>query len=127
MTIAYWCVLIAAYLPIFWTGVAKFSGGKFGRAENSAPRSYLAALTGWRQRANWAQMNGFESFPPFASAVIIGHLCGVTQQWLDLLSVTFIALRVLHGVFYIADLGYWRSAVWFGSVGCVVTIFIMSA
>ena len=78
MTTAYWCVLIAAYLPIAWTGMAKFgAGGK--DFDNAAPRAMLAKLDGWRQRANWAQLNGFEAFPPFAAAVIIAHLLAVPQ------------------------------------------------
>eukprot|EP01035_Chromulina_nebulosa_P035064 gene35064-47116_t len=50
--------------------MAKFgTGGK--DFDNAAPRVMLAKLDGWRQRANWAQLNGFEAFPPFAAAVII--------------------------------------------------------
>ncbi|MBR9805429.1 hypothetical protein GYB62_02850 [bacterium] len=127
MTTAYWCVLIAAYLPLVWTGLAKFSGGKFGKAENEAPRDYLSTLTGWRQRANWAQMNAFEAFPPFAAAVIIAHLCGAAQQTVDMLAIAFIVFRVLHGVMYLADQGYARSVVWFAAVGCVISLFVISA
>lgn len=127
MTIAYWCVLVAAYLPIVWTGFAKFSGPKFGDAENRAPREYLEGLYGWRKRAHWAQLNGFEAFPPFAAAVIIAHLQHVSQLYIDRLALTFIVLRVLHGVFYIIDRGYWRSTVWFAAVGCVIALFVLSA
>lgn len=127
MSVAYWCVLVAAYLPILWTALAKFTGpGKFLDAENRRPREYLEALSGWRKRAHWAQLNGFEAFPPFAAAVIIAHLQGVQQQRLDNLALAFVVLRLLHGLFYMADLGYWRSAVWFGSVGVVIAIFLQA-
>lgn len=127
MSIAYWCVLFAAYLPICWTAVAKFSGGDFAKDENRAPREFMDKLTGWRKRAHWAQLNGFEAFPPFAAAVIIAHLQGVPQPQLDGLALAFVLLRVLHGAFYLADLGYWRSVVWFSAVGCVIALFVMSA
>lgn len=127
MTIAYWCVLIAAYLPIMFTGLAKFSSGKYGKAANEAPREYLNKLSGWRQRAHWTQLNGFEAFPPFAAAVIIAHLCGTAQSTIDNLAVAFIVLRVVHGVLYLANLGYPRSIVWFASVGCVIGLFVVSA
>lgn len=127
MTTAYWCVLVAAYLPIAWTAAAKFTGGDFKAAENRHPREFLETLTGWRKRAHWAQLNGFEAFPPFAAAVIIAHLQQVPQPTLDILAVAFILLRVLHGVFYLKDLGYPRSIVWFASVGCVIALFILSA
>jgi uncharacterized MAPEG superfamily protein len=36
-------------------------------------------------------------------------------------------LRVLHGIFYLLDKGYWRSTVWFGAVACVIALFVLSA
>ena len=127
MTTAYWSVLFAAYLPILWTAAAKFTGGDFKDAENRSPRVFLETLAGWRKRAHWAQLNGFEAFPPFAAAVIIAHLQQVPQATIDQLALTFVALRILHGALYIGDFGYLRSAVWFGSVGCVVSLFVVSA
>lgn len=125
MTVAFWCVLIAAYLPIVWTGFAKFSGGDFGNSANRAPRDYLEKLSGWRKRAHWAQLNGFEAFPPFAAAVIIAALRGAPQGSVDMLAVAFIGLRVLHGVFYLADYARLRSTVWFSAVGCVIALFFV--
>lgn len=126
MKLAYWCVLIAAYLPIVWTALAKFTGTKrFGDAENRKPREYLESLTGWRKRAHWAQLNGFEAFPPFAAAVIIAHLQNVPQSQLNTLALAFVVLRILHGLFYLTDWGYSRSAVWFASVAIVISIFIL--
>lgn len=127
MTTAYWCVLIAAYLPIVWTAAAKFTGGDFKDVENRAPRAFLETLTGWRKRAHWAQLNGFEAFPPFAAAVIIAHMQNAPQHMIDLLAMAFVTLRVLHGIFYIRDYGYPRSIVWFGAVGCVIALFVISA
>jgi uncharacterized MAPEG superfamily protein len=124
MTSAYWCVLVAAYLPIVWTAAAKFSGREFAGAGNRAPREFLERLSGWRKRAHWAQLNGFESFPPFAAAVIIAQLRHVPQARIDTLAIAFVVLRALHGIFYIADRASLRSLVWFGAVGCVVALFI---
>ena len=70
MTTAYWCMLIAAFLPLAFTGVAKFSGPGFN---NNRPRDFQAGLTGFRQRAHWAHLNSFEAFPPFAAAVVMAH------------------------------------------------------
>ena len=127
MTLAFWCVLVAAYLPIVWTGTAKFSGGDFAGEANRAPRDYLEQLSGWRKRAHWAQLNGFEAFPPFAAAVIIAQLQHAPQSWIDGLAAAFIVLRVLHGIFYITDRASLRSLVWFGAVGCVIALFISAA
>ncbi len=126
MTAAYWCVLIAAYLPIAWTGMAKFGAG--GRDfDNAAPRAMLARLDGWRQRANWAQLNGFEAFPPFAAAVIIAHLTAVPQARIDLLALAFISARVVYGFLYLANLPTLRSLAWMIATGCVVALFVSAA
>ncbi|WP_293393661.1 MAPEG family protein [Nevskia sp.] len=126
MTTAYWCVLIAAYLPIAWTGMAKFgAGGK--DFDNAAPRAMLAKLDGWRQRANWAQLNGFEAFPPFAAAVIIAHLVAVPQARIDLLAMAFIAARIVYGILYLANLPTLRSLAWMIATGCVVALFVSAA
>ncbi len=126
MTTAYWCVLIAAYLPLAFTGIAKFgAGGK--DFDNAAPRAMLAKLDGWRARANWAQLNGFEAFPPFAAAVIIAHLTAVPQPRIDALALGFIAARVVYGLLYLANLATLRSIAWTAAVGCVVALFVSAA
>lgn len=127
MTIAYWCVLVAAYLPLLWTGVAKFSGGGFPPEKNRNPREFMETLGGFRKRAYWAQMNGFEAFPPFAAAVIIAHLTQAPQASIDGLAIAFIVLRLLYGMFYLTDKAGLRSTVWFGAVACVFALFIISA
>lgn len=39
MILAYWCVLIAAFMPIGFVGYAKFAGShKMGPRENHSPR-----------------------------------------------------------------------------------------
>ena len=80
MTLAYWCVLIALFLPYLSTAAAKFTGGDFGPRQNHDPRTFLAGLEGWRKRANNAQLNAFEVTPAFAIAVVIGHLAGVPSR-----------------------------------------------
>jgi len=123
MTLAYWCVLVAAILPIVWAGAAK-SQGSF---DNSAPRDWLARLEGWRQRANWAQANAWEAFAPFAAAVIIAHLAGARQGTIDGLAITFIAMRIAHGLLYIADKAMLRTIAWTIGFGCVVGLFAAGA
>lgn len=130
MTIAYWCVLISLFMPIVWTGCAKVGGARAGagRYDNAAPRDYLGRLQGWPARANWAQQNALEAFPPFAAGVIIAHLVGnMAQGTLDLLAVIFVVARIAYGILYMADLATLRSLVWM--VGFVVTVllFVLSA
>ncbi len=118
MTFAFWAVLAAAILPYLTTGLAK-SGG----FDNRAPREWQARLTGWRQRADWAQRNHFEAFPPFAAAVIIATLAHAPQGRVDALAGVFVVMRVIYTAMYVADWANLRSVVWFLGVLCVVALF----
>ena len=122
MTIAYWCVLLAALLPLIWVGIAKTGSDDY---DNHKPRVFLAGLTGWAQRANWAQVNSYEAFPPFAAGVIIAHLAGANQLVIDVLASSFLVLRVLHGILYIRDQATLRSMVW--TFGFLITIGLFLA
>lgn len=124
MTTAYWCVLIAALLPIFFTGIAKFSGPGF---RNDTPRDFQAGLTGMRQRAHWAHINSFEAFPPFAAAVIIAHQLHADQGWIDGLAIGFIVARLVYGFLYMANWPSLRSVVWTIALGCTVALFVIAA
>jgi len=126
-TLAYWCVLIAAILPIVCAGIAK--SGMFkkprrdGGFDNHNPRAWLAQQTDWRARANAAQANSFEALPFFIGAVIIAHLLGAHQARLDLLAFLFVFLRMLYIMMYVAGLPTVRSIVW--TVALVVNIAIL--
>jgi uncharacterized MAPEG superfamily protein len=123
MTIAYWCVLIAGLLPYVATVLAK-SGTRF---DNHLPRDWLATQTGWRKRANAAQLNGFEAFPLFAAAVVIAHLTGGNQGRVDLLAMLFIAARIAYLAAYVADLATLRSLIWFVGIGSSIAILVSGA
>ena len=123
MTIAYWCILVAALLPYVWVGAAKSAPGY----DNAAPRAFLDTLRDWHQRAVWAQANAFEAFPPFAAGVIIAHQLNAPQAWIDLLALGFIGLRLMHGIAYIGNWPALRSLAWVGGIACVVTLFVIAA
>jgi uncharacterized MAPEG superfamily protein len=115
-TLAYWCVLVAALLPIVCAGLAKW--GMFskprrdGGYDNADPRAWLARQTDWRARANAAQANSFEALPFFIGAVIIAHQLGAHQTRLDILAFVYIVLRLLYIMMYVAGLPGIRSIVW---------------
>ncbi len=124
MTIAFWCVLVAGFLPYFGTLTAKIGGERF---DNSNPRDWLDAQSGFRKRANAAQHNSFEAFPFFAAAVIIAHVAGAPQGRIDLFAVVFILARLFYIAFYVADMATLRSLAWFVGVGSVVALFLAVA
>jgi uncharacterized MAPEG superfamily protein len=126
-TVAYWCVLIAALLPLVCAVLAKRGGfGKprrEGGYDNHDPRGWLARQTDWRARANAAQANSFEALPFFIGAVVIAHQLGAGQALLDLLAFLFVLLRVFYIMMYVADMPTARSAVW--GAGFFVNIAIL--
>ncbi|MDO9196885.1 MAPEG family protein [Rhodoferax sp.] len=115
-TVAYWCVLIAALLPIVCAAIAK--SGMFGKPrreggfDNDNPRAWLARQSDWRARANAAQANSFEALPFFIGAVIIAHQMGAHQARLDVLAFIYVVLRMLFIMMYVAGLSTVRSLVW---------------
>ena len=115
-TIAYWCVLVAALLPIVCAGIAKFGLMRIapskGGYDNNDPRAWLARQTDWRGRANAAQANTFESIPFFFAAVIIAHQLQASQARLDMLAVLFVALRIVYIALYVGNKANARSIVW---------------
>ena len=119
-TIAYWCVLAAAILPIVCAGIAKY--GMFGKSvkqggyDNHNPRAWLARQTDWRARANAAQANTFEALPFFFVAVVIAHQLQARQAVLDILAFMFIVLRLGYIMMYVADMAKTRTALWLAAL-----------
>lgn len=128
-TIAYWCVLVAALLPIVCAGIAK--SGMFGKPrreggfDNHDPRTWLARQTDWRARANAAQANSFEALPFFVGAVIIAHQLGAHQGRLDILAFAFVVLRMVYIMMYVSGMATVRSTVW--TLAIAVNIAILFA
>lgn len=126
-TIAYWCVLVVAVLPIVCAGLAK--AGMFGKPrreggyDNGEPRTWLARQTDWRARANAAQANSFEAMPFFIGAVIIAHQLGAHQGRLDILAFLFVVLRMLYIMMYVSGMANVRSIIW--SIAFAINIAIL--
>lgn len=92
-TIAYWCVFVAAMLPLACGYLAK-------------------SPSDWQARANAAQANSFEALPFFIGAVIIAHQLGAAQGVVNVLAIVFVTLRIIYIAMYVAGLPMIRSAMW---------------
>ena len=121
-TPALWCVLAAGLLPILAVYPAKFDR----RMDNRDPRVRHAEQTGLRRRAYAAHLNGFESFPLFAVAVLVAQLTGADQGLVDRLAVGFVVLRILFTAAYYANLSLVRSALFALSLAVTIAIFTAS-
>lgn len=123
MTIALWCVLVAAMLPYVAAVLAKRAPG----FDNHNPREWLAKQGGARARANAAQLNSFEVFPFFAAAVIVAHMLRGPQALVDLLALVFVVARILYIFLYVTDRATLRSLTWVVGFGATVVIFVSPA
>ena len=122
MTFGYWSLPIAMLLPIIFAGIGKASGKYF---DNAKPREWFDRQQGKAKRANWAQQNSYEAFPPYAAAVVVAHLTGTPQMTIDLLAVMFLVSRVGFGYCYIADRSTARSFFWLGGFLATILLFVL--
>ncbi len=116
-TVAYWCLLAGALLPIVCAGIAKWgtmtTPANKGGFDNNNPRAWLARQTDWRARANAAQANTFEALPFFFAAVVIAHQLQASQVRLDVFAFVFVVLRIAYVMMYVADMAKSRTVIWF--------------
>ncbi len=124
MTIALWCLLVVALLPIMCAGIAKWGFEEF---DNRRPREWLARQQGWRARAHAAQQNSWEALAIFTAAVLTAHVVAAPQGRVDLLAGVFVAARLAYIAAYVADLAALRSAVWLVGLGVCVALFAAGA
>jgi uncharacterized MAPEG superfamily protein len=116
LTLAIFCIFIAAIMPIVCAGLAK--RGRFGvpRKEggfdNLDPRGWLERQEGWRKWANNAQANCWEALPFFGLAVLSTHVLAGASAWVNGLAVLFIVLRCVFVYLYVTGRQLARSGVW---------------
>ena len=111
--VPYVALLAAVFLIYFprvfvWRGASRQPEG----FDNTHPRLQQAKLTGLAARAHAAHENGFEAFGPFAAGVLACKVAGVDADQVALLSMGFIALRVVYLVLYLRNLSTLRSITW---------------
>ena len=125
MSIAYWCILIAAFLPYVWVTIAKSGAPGY---TNRDPRGWIAKQESFRVRnGHAAHLNAFEAFAPFAAAVLMAQAAGVDPSQVALLALAFVGLRVLHGLFYLFDVPALRSLAWLGGFVCMAGLMVLAA
>lgn len=128
MTVPFWCLVIACFLPYVWGPFSIPARQKqLGRVDNKDPRSQQAQLTGRGARAVAAHKNAFEAIAAFAPVVIVAHLAGADPGWSATWAQVFVAARILHGGFYLADLDLLRSTAFGVGMACNVALVVLAA
>ena len=122
MPLAYWCVLIAALMPIALAAYAKA-----GSRDNHHPRDAVASLPDAKRRAYAAHENAYENFPFFAVAVITATTLGASISTVNILAALYIVARGVHAVLYINDAASARSLAYTVGLLLNIAIFVLPA
>lgn len=123
MPLAYWCVLIAALLPIVWAGYAK-AGMK---SDNSYPREEVDDLPPMKRRAYAAHQNAYDNFPFFAAAVIVAVTQRAPIDIVNGLALAYVLLRIAHALLYIYNKPPLRSFAFALALFVNIAIFVLPA
>lgn len=128
MTVPFWCLVVACFLPYVWGALSIPERQKqLGSIDNKNPRAQQARLQGRGARAVAAHQNAFEAIAVFAPAVIVAHIAGADPVWSARWAELFVLVRILHGVFYLADLDLLRSLCFGVAIFCDVALFTLAA
>jgi uncharacterized MAPEG superfamily protein len=120
MTIAEWCVFgtlmlsLLSIAPIKWIGYRQF--------DNARPRDGAFYQDPLRARALGAHQNGIETFPLFATAVLLAEFRAAPQNLINELAILFLIVRTAYVLTYIGDRPRLRSILW--SIGFIINAAI---
>jgi uncharacterized MAPEG superfamily protein len=125
MTIAEWCVFGAVVLYLLTLVPVKAIGRR--QFDNSKPRDPAFYDDPIRSRALGAHVNGIETFPFFAAAVLLAEFRASPQNLIDELAMLFLIVRIAYVLTYLGDRPTLRSILW--SIGFAINlgIFFMPA
>jgi uncharacterized MAPEG superfamily protein len=125
MTIAEWCVFGALLLYLLTIAPVKWI--RFRRFDNSRPRDPGFYEDPIAARALGAHLNGIETFPFFAVAVLLAEFRLSPQRLIDELAVLFLIVRIAYVFTYIGNRPTLRSILWNVGFAINIAIFFMPA
>jgi uncharacterized MAPEG superfamily protein len=123
MTIAEWCVFGAVMLYLLT--IAPFKTLNFRHFDNSKPRDPAFFEDPLRARALGAHINGIETFPFFAVAVLLAEFRAAPQNLINELAVLFLIVRIAYVFTYLGNRPTLRSILWNIGFAINIAIFFM--
>jgi uncharacterized MAPEG superfamily protein len=124
MTIAEWCLFGALILYLATIAPAKALG--YREFNNAAPRDPVFYEHPVRKRALGAHINGIETFPFFATAVLLAEFRQAPQDWIDGLAMAFFFTRILFVGAYVGDKPTIRTVLWNAAFAFNLGIFFLA-
>ena len=123
MTIAEWTLLGAVLLYLLTLAPVKPLG--YRTFDNANPRNPGFYTPGIRSRALGAHLNGIETFPFFAAAVLLAEFRHQPQHWIDVLALAFLAVRFAFVLAYLGNRPTLRTLLWNLGFFVNLAIFLM--
>jgi uncharacterized MAPEG superfamily protein len=128
MTIAEWCIFGAVLLYLLTIAPVKaLSFRRFPRFDNSRPRDPAFYDDPLRARALGAHINGIETFPFFAAAVLLAEFRAAPQNLVDELAALFLIVRIAYVFTYLGNRPTLRTILWNIGFAINVAIFFLPA
>lgn len=127
MTIPLYCIGVAfflIYLPRLLVIRAQLRRPE--GLDNINPREQQKLLDPAGLRANAAHQNAFESFAPFAAAVILSHIAHANPRLSAAAALTHVASRTIYPFVYVAGFGALRTAVWALGFLATAALFVLA-
>jgi uncharacterized MAPEG superfamily protein len=110
MTLAEWMMFAAVILYLLT--VAPVKAFRYKTFDNSNPRDPTFYKPGIAMRAFGAHVNGIETFPFFAAAVLLAEFRLMPQNRIDGLAVAYVVIRMLFVLAYLTDRSTTRTLMW---------------
>lgn len=126
MTIPIICLVLSALMILVTKAPVALAQAKEGRGyDNRNPRAQQARLSGFGARALAAHQNMIEAFPVFAAGLLLALVAGAHGQWVGILSLAFVAARVVYSICYWADIHVLRSLAWGAGFGASIGLMVL--
>jgi uncharacterized MAPEG superfamily protein len=124
MTIAEWSLFGAVVLYLATVAPAKAMGRR--EFDNASPRDPSFYEHPVRKRALGAHINGIETFPFFATAVLLAEFRQAPQDWIDGLATAFLITRLGFVAAYVCDKPTTRTVLWNAAFAFNLGVFFLS-
>ena len=125
MTVAEFCVFGAVLLYLLT--IAPFKPISWHQFDNAKPRDPAFYQDPLRARALGAHLNGIETFPFFAAAVLLAEFRTAPQNLINELAVLFLIVRVAYVLTYLGNRPTLRTILWNIGFAINVAIFFLPA
>ena len=123
MTLAEWTLFGAVLLYLLTVAPVKAVGHR--TFDNANPRDPAFYKAGMPARALGAHINGIETFPFFAAAVLLAEFRSGPQVWIDILAAGFLAIRFAYVLAYVGNWPTTRTLLWNAGFAVNIAIFFM--